>query len=947
VDSPSDPSASTADTPGRADAVIAVVRKLAQEARPRARSITVEPTTRLDRDLGIDSLGRSELILRIERVFRVKLPLKLVGEAETVADLLRALDAAQPAEPEAAAGVEAALTADAPVGAPDAAQTLVEVLEWHAAKNPDRLHITLLEDDAAVDRLTYRDLAVAAREVAAGLVEADIVPGDRVALMLPTGIDFFVAFYGILYAGAVPVPIYPPVRLSQIEEHLRRQGVILHNAGARMLITVPEGRGAAALLRGQVETLTAVESVATLKRNSEVALPAVRDPQATAFIQYTSGSTGDPKGVVLSHANLLANIRAMIETIDATPADVFISWLPLYHDMGLIGAWLSPLYCGVPLYVMSPLSFLARPISWLRAVHRFRGTLSAAPNFAFELCLKRIEDSDLEGLDLSSWRLCLNGAEPVSVETLRRFVERFSRYGLPPETVIPVYGLAECSVGLAIPSQRRLPPIDRVDAEALRRRGVAEAARPGASALEIPACGQPLPGHEIRIVDEAGRELPERHEGRLEFRGPSATSGYFRNEARTKALIRDGWHDSGDRAYVAQGDVYLTGRVKDIIIRAGRNIYPHEVENAVGELPGARKGCVAVFGLQDPASGTERLIVMMETKATDAAARDALQQKAHALATDILGEPPDEIVLVPPQSVPKTSSGKLRRSTARDLYAAGAIGRRDRALWWQVARLSLAAGRAYAARGLRHAGEILYAGWWWLVVALGFLLAWFTTMLLPRLEWRWAAARALARGVLAATGIPVSAEGTEKIPRDRNAVLLFNHASYMDVVALAAVLPGAPAFVAKKEFAGQIFAGPFMRKLGVLFVERFDTAGSLADAEAATTVARGGRALVFFPEGTFTRRAGLSGFYLGAFKVASEAGLPVLPGAIAGTRSMLRGGQWFPRRSAVNVKIGDAIEPFGTDYAAMLRLRDTARSAMLTLSGEPDIGELVRPTALR
>jgi acyl-CoA synthetase (AMP-forming)/AMP-acid ligase II len=317
-----------------------------------------------------------------------------------------------------------------------------------------------------------------------------------------------------------------------------------------------------------------------------------------------------------------------IETDLGRKPDTFVSWLPLYHDMGLIGAWLGCLYFGAQLCVMSPLSFLIRPESWLWAIHQFRATLSGAPNFAFELCLNKIDDSNLQGLDLSSLRMIANGAEPVSVPTLRRFIERFGRYGFRPGAMAPVYGLAENSVGLAFPPAGRTPVIDRVDREALSNRGIAEPAKEGdPHPLEIASCGFPLPGHEIRIVDELGYELGERREGRLEFRGLSATSGYFRNETKTRELFHGGWLDSGDRAYMAGGEVYITGRIKDIIIRAGQHIYPQEIEEAVTEIPGIRKGCVAVFGTADRATGTERVVVLAETRETDPAARVALQAR--------------------------------------------------------------------------------------------------------------------------------------------------------------------------------------------------------------------------------------------------------------------------------------------------------------------------------
>ena len=927
--------------------LIMVVSGLVRELHPqRFRYIDIRPSSRIERDLGIDSLGRTELILRIERAFRVRLPAQTIGAAETVHDLVQALQQSRPTlerialEPRQAAPLPS-------VQAASEARTVVEVLEWHAAHHPDRLHLTVLQDETTIlGTLTYGELATKARKVSRGLVARDILPGDRVAIMLPTSIDFFVAFFGILYSGAIPVPIYPPMRLSQIEEHLRRQTGILRNAGARLLITMPEGRRLAGLLRAQVETLSAAESVESLESLAEpIELPQLADPDAIALIQYTSGSTGDPKGVQLSHANLLANIRAMGLMMEASSADIFVSWLPLYHDMGLIGAWLGCLYFGAPLYAMSPLSFLVRPASWLWAIHRFRATFSASPNFGFELCLNKTTDAELEGLDLSSLRMVANGAEPVSVQTLRRFIDRFGRYGFPAQAMAPVYGLAESSVGLAFPPPGRPPVIDRVDRERLSMQGQAEPARPGdPKPLEIVACGQPLPGHEIRIVDEAGYELGERQEGRLEFRGPSTTRGYFHNEAKTRELIHNGWIDSADRAYMAGGDVYITGRIKDIIIRAGRHLYPQEIEEAVAGISGIRKGGVAVFGVTDRTSGTERVVVLAETRETDPAQRATMEARAQEVTADIAGTPPDEVILAPPSTVPKTSSGKIRRSAAKELYASGRIGETRRSLWWQLVRLALSGVGPQVRRSARLTRDVLYAAWWWVALAVAFLLGSFAVLVLPRLAWRWAAVRWIARGTLAAMGVSLTTVGIERIP-GRKALLAFNHSSYADALVLMATLPGQPAVVAKKELSAQPVTGWLLKRLNIPFVERYDVSSSLADAEALVALAREGRVLVFFPEGTFTRRAGLSGFYLGAFKVAAEAGIAVYPGTIRGTRSLLRSDQWFPRRSAVSVEIGEPVVPSGTDFGSVLVLRDEIRKRILSQCGEPDLGELVKPVA--
>jgi 1-acyl-sn-glycerol-3-phosphate acyltransferase len=673
-------------------------------------------------------------------------------------------------------------------------------------------------------------------------------------------------------------------------------------------------------------------------------LPLVTDTNATAFIQYTSGSTGDPKGVVLSHANLLANIRAIGNAVQATSADVFVSWLPLYHDLGLIGGWLGCLYYGAQFYVMSPLSFLRRPESWLWAIHRFRGTLSASPNFGFELSVNKIDDTDIEGLDLGSLRMVANGAEAVSVPTLRRFMARFKRYGFRPGAMSPAFGLAENTVALTIPPMGRAPLIDRVDRDELTVHGIARPVKPeSAKALEIVSCGRPLPGHDVRIVDETGREREEREEGRLEFRGPSATSGYFRNEDKTRELFRHhGWLDTGDLAYIAAGEVYVTGRVKDIIIRAGRHIYPQEIEQAVAEIPGIIENGVAAFGIIDTTQGTERTVVIAETAESDGRERTRLAERVQAVIADVLGVPADEVVLAPPQSVPKTASGKLRRSAAKDLYESGRIGERRPTLRRQMMRLLLE-GRLLQIQHLaRTAGAYLYAGWWWAVIAIAAPFVWFTVMLLPRLEWRWAAVRVFARAALSAVGVPLSVRGIERVPSG-NAVVALNHSSYADALVVAATLPGTPAFAAKKEFAEQFFAGSFLRRLGTCFVERYAVLDSIADVEAVQKVARAGRLLVFFPEGTFTRRSGLTGFYLGAFKIAAEAGLPVIPGIICGTRAMLRSDQWLPRWARVSVEFVDAIRPTGSDFSSIVKLRDATRNAILARCGEPDLGELSKP----
>lgn len=929
---------STAEANVHLECVLDVLRALAlQVGGPRAHR-AVTPTASLEREVGLSSLERVELVARLEQSLDRELDDRFLS-LDTALDIARALeqagearlldlrDRAPPALPAAAAS-------------PEGAASLPEALWRRAVAEADRVHVFVHHPDGPAEAVSYGALWAAAAAVAGGLQERGVMPGEPVALMFPTGSDFLRSFLGIQIARAIPVPLYPPVRLDRLEEYLLRQAGILNNAGVRWLVTVREAVPIGHLLKKAVPSLGGVATPDELARAGAPAMVTPVSPSEPALIQYTSGSTGHPRGVLLTHANLLANIRAIAAGLGLTPTDVGASWLPLYHDMGLIGSWLFCLYHGIPLALMSPLAFLARPERWLWAIHQRRATLSGAPNFAYELCVRRISDEAIEGLDLSSWRCALNGAEPVSPETLDRFARRFEPYGFRREALMPVYGLAECSVALCFPPVGRGPLVDRVARAPIQLQGRAEAAAPhDHSALRFLSVGAALPEHEVRIVGEGGDPVPERVVGRLLFRGPSAMSGYFRSPEATAAVMRgDGWIDSGDLAYHAGGEFYIAGREKDIIIIGGRNYIPQEIEEVTSGVPGIRKGCVVAFGVPVPALGTEALTVVAETHAKTAEETSRLEGEVVARIAAHVGVPPDRVVLVPPGSVPKTSSGKLRRGATRDLYRAGQLGRKPRlSLGQRVTLLRAAVAgviRPWLPRA-RRAAYLAYLGAAAAVFLVPLALAiWGLVAVLPR-RTTFSLSRLGARLVLGAIGCRLSVEGLENLDARGPLILASNHCSYLDILPLMALLPVDFVFVAKKEVRSWPFIGTFVRKQRHLTVDRWDARRSIEDARAVTEAVRAGQHVLFFPEGTFMRATGLRPFRLGAFEAAAETGRPLVPLALRGTRRVLRDGRWLPRPGPITLWIGEPMSPAADAWEAVLDLRDRTADAIAAQCGEP------------
>ncbi len=927
------------------EAVLQVVTALYTELhRGEATAQIPSLNSRLEHDLGLDSLGRVELGLRLEERFGVQLRDAAVGSAETVAEvlgLLRAAAVAGAAHPSATAARLRPIPVPRPVlAAPKTATTLNEVLAWHAEQHPNATHAIVLDEDRSRP-LTYAQLQDGARQMAGTLQRAGVQPGTTIALMLPTGVEYLYAFFGVLLVGAVPVPIYPPTRPSQVEEHVHRHAGVLANAAASALITVPEARTVAHLLRARVPSLKHIWSVADLLQGAH--LHPLRNPPAgesTAMLQYTSGSTGSPKGVVLTHANLLANVRAIGQLINANDSDVFVSWLPLYHDMGLIGAWLGSLYFGCLLVIMPPTAFLTRPVRWLQAIHQYRGTLTASPNFGYELCTRRLTDQELTGVDLSSLRVAFNGAEPVDPGTLERFCQRFAPYGFRREAMTPVYGLAEAAVGLTFPPMNRGPIVDCIDRTEMTDEGRAVVEPEGAAdTLRFVSCGRPLPGYRLRILDRDGSEVPERVEGTLQFTGPSATAGYFHNAEATARLLSGEWRDTGDRAYMAEGELYVTGRVKDIIIRRGRHIYPDEIESAIGDLAGVRRGCVVAFGTHEPTAATERLVVLAETRLTDPQARAQLRTRINERVVDCIGEPAEEIVLAPPHAVLKTSSGKLRRAATRAAYEEHSLGRAPARPLVQMLRLMSESALLRLRRAAAAAARLTYGLYAWAVALLIGVPAVVRIALCRDPAHAWHLNHLAACRLIRAWRIPFSATSETQGDLPEPHVIVANHCSYLDSVFVAALLPRPHIVVAKAELQRIPIFGAYLRSLGIIFVERSTADKRLLEVQRMKDVLAAGASVIIFPEGTFTRDAGLRAFHFGAFEIAVASGATIIPLTLRGTRFVLRDGQWLPRRLPVRAVVGTPLAvPAGEEpFSAAVQLRDAARAQILRHCGEPEL----------
>jgi fatty-acyl-CoA synthase len=559
--------------------------------------------------------------------------------------------------------------------------------------------LTWVELDERERSLSFPEIVARAGRVASALSSRGVAPGDRVAIVLPTGEAFSDAFFGALLAGAVPVPLYPPVRLGRLEEYHASTARMIGLAGPRIVLTDDRvGKLLGEAVRRARPPL-GCHRVETLRSEASDRLTRTVEPESLGLIQFSSGSTVDPKPVALTHGQLIAQLAALHALFPPPRVErhLGVSWLPLYHDMGLIGSLLSAIYYPGPLVLIPPEHFLARPALWLRAISRHRATISSAPNFAYAMCVKRVTDAELENVDLSSWQLALNGAEPVSVPAMRRFIERFSRCGFRRDAMMPVYGLSEAALAVTFtPPDGSARPLS-VDPERLAHGEIAPGPR------EIASVGYPVPGCEIEIRDELGAVLPDLRVGRIHVRAPFVMLGYFEQPEATARALSEGWLDTGDLGFLREGELHVCGRAKDLVIIRGANHSPQEFEDALEGVDGLRAGCAVALGFVPEGGDGEALLVLVERANGVAESRDGeLREAAIAAIVERTHVRPHTLELLAPGTLPRTSSGKLRRTEALRRYLSRTLTAPKRVTAIGVATEVVRSAIAYARAGLNR-----------------------------------------------------------------------------------------------------------------------------------------------------------------------------------------------------------------------------------------------------
>lgn len=542
--------------------------------------------------------------------------------------------------------------------------TLVEALE-RAAQDDAPFLVLHLAQQGPVE-LDARDALSGARLYAAELGRRGARKGDRVVLLLPTSVAFVHAFLGCLLAGAIPVPLASPMTFGTPDRFLRRVLGILESAEARHLVATRrmcEAVAADASLRSRLRERICADDPLPAIGLPHPPLPSI-DGQDTAFLQYTSGTTGRPRGASIPHRAVVANAHAIATALGLGADDVGTSWLPLFHDMGLVGVLLTALCHPYRVHVLPPERFLMSPDRWTGLLGQVGATITASPNFGYEMAAGR---SRSEAFGLERLRASLSGAEPVRLDTFDRFHRRFGPAGFRRESFVPVYGLAENTLAVTFSSLGRGPRSLRVDRDALElHREVVAVPGHGTETVSV---GRPVAGVRLRICDDRGRVLPPGRVGEIRVHGSSRMDGYFHDEAASAEVLDDGWLRTGDLGFVHAGELHVTGRSKELIIKGGRNFHPYDLESVAADVEGVVRGGVAAFGRRNAEAGTEDVVVVAEARVRDGAARETLVKTIRGELLSALGVKADRIVLCPPGALPRTTSGKLQRGRCSEWLA--------------------------------------------------------------------------------------------------------------------------------------------------------------------------------------------------------------------------------------------------------------------------------------
>ncbi len=547
------------------------------------------------------------------------------------------------------------------------------LLDTAAKGDPKRGFTFLSSDGKSATSVSYAELAKKAGQIAAALRRAGCARGDRIALLIIENEDFVSLFFGAMHAGMVPVPVAPPMNVGKLNTFLDQLKHIIEQSGCTLLVTSPKVKGfLGSLLGGTLKRICTVDELDIDEREEPLAELGSSD---LAFLQFTSGSTAKPKGVALTHGNLAANADCIVRRgLNLTPEDVGCSWLPLFHDMGLIGFVIAPVVTATPIVLMSPLLFVRHPHTWLEMMSRYKGTISFGPNFAYGLCVKRIKEEALAGVDLSRWRVAGCGAEPIQARTLLGFADRFAGIGFRNTAFLPSYGMAESTLAVTFAPVGRELKVDRVDVKALAEDGRAVPGAAGDSSVELVSCGSAFAEHAVAIRTGDDVHTRERETGEVLIKGPSVMGGYYENPEANAEVFRDGWLRTGDIGYLAETELYLCGRAKEVIIISGKNYYPNDIEFALADIDGLRRGNVVAFGFSDVARGEEAVVVCAETKLTSADFPN-LEKAIQGRILESFGIRVDHVLLLAPNALPKTSSGKLQRTKTKQMYLEGELGK--------------------------------------------------------------------------------------------------------------------------------------------------------------------------------------------------------------------------------------------------------------------------------